>query len=81
MMKAVSDLTLPYKIPTVVSLNTLMVDGTGMCGACRVNIGDKVKFACVDGPEFDAHLVDWDTLRTRMGAYRPEENEEKAAPV
>lgn len=55
MMKAVSDVTLPYKIPTIVSLNTLMVDGTGMCGACRVNIGDKVKFACVDGPEFDAH--------------------------
>jgi len=55
MMKAVADVTLPYKIPTVVSLNTLMVDGTGMCGACRVTVGGKVKFACVDGPEFDGH--------------------------
>jgi ferredoxin--NADP+ reductase len=70
MMRAVAELTRPYKIATVVSLNTIMVDGTGMCGACRVAINNvdpskapKVMFACVDGPEFDGHLVDWGNLR------------------
>lgn len=59
MMKSVSDTTLPFKVPTVVSLNTLMVDGTGMCAACRVTVDNKTKFSCVDGPEFDSHLIDW----------------------
>lgn len=63
MMRAVAELTRPYKIPTIVSLNTIMVDGTGMCGACRVAVGGKTMFACVDGPEFDGHLVDWGNLR------------------
>lgn len=58
-----------------------MVDGTGMCGACRVTVDGKIKFACVDGPEFDGHKVDWATLRTRMGAYKTEETEEKTAPI
>ena len=81
MMRAVCELTRPYKIPTIVSLNTIMVDGTGMCGACRVHVGDKTKFACVDGPEFDGHLVDWQSLRTRMGAYCEVEKKEKEAPI
>lgn len=63
MMKAVAEVTRPYKVATIVSLNTIMVDGTGMCGACRVNVGDKTKFACIDGPEFDGHLVDWGNLK------------------
>ncbi|MGZ5384623.1 MAG: sulfide/dihydroorotate dehydrogenase-like FAD/NAD-binding protein [Acidimicrobiia bacterium] len=70
MMKAVADLTRPHAIETVVSLNPIMVDGTGMCGGCRVEIGGKTKFACVDGPEFDAHLVDFDLLARRNLAYR-----------
>lgn len=76
MMKAVSELTRPYEIKTVVSLNSIMVDGTGMCGACRVPVGDKTKFACVDGPEFDGHQVDWAiaAMRARMFV-----NEEKQA--
>ncbi|MDR2497722.1 MAG: sulfide/dihydroorotate dehydrogenase-like FAD/NAD-binding protein [Tannerellaceae bacterium] len=69
MMKFVSLLTLKYEIPTVASLNTIMVDGTGMCGACRVTVGGKVKFVCVDGPEFDAHLVDFDEMLLRLRAY------------
>ena len=81
MMRAVCEVTRPYKIPTVVSLNTIMVDGTGMCGACRVHVGDKTKFACVDGPEFDGHLVDWQSLRTRMGTYCEVEKKEKEAPI
>ena len=64
-----------YNIPTVVSLNTIMVDGTGMCGACRISIGGKTKFVCVDGPEFDAFQVDWDQMMMRMGAYKTQEHE------
>ncbi len=73
MMHAVADLTRPHHIHTVVSLNPIMVDATGMCGGCRVTIGDEVKFACVDGPDFDAHLVDFDALCTRNLTYVHEE--------
>lgn len=69
MMKAVSNLTKTYGTKTLVSLNAIMVDGTGMCGGCRVNIGGKMKFACVDGPEFDAHLVDFDEIIMRNRTY------------
>ena len=73
MMKGCADTTRPYKIKTMVSLNTLMVDGTGMCGGCRVKLGDKVKFACVDGPDFDGHQVDFDDMMTRLRRYTKEE--------
>ncbi|MCK9507812.1 MAG: sulfide/dihydroorotate dehydrogenase-like FAD/NAD-binding protein [Pigmentiphaga sp.] len=76
MMKFVSLLTKKYDIPTVASLNTIMVDGTGMCGACRVTVGGKVKFVCVDGPEFDAHQVDFDEMLMRLGGYKDIEREE-----
>lgn len=69
MMKFVSLLTLKYGIPTVASLNTIMVDGTGMCGACRVTVGGKTRFVCVDGPEFNAHEVDFDEMLMRLRAY------------
>ncbi len=69
MMKFVSLLTKKYDVPTVASLNTIMVDGTGMCGACRVTVGGKTKFVCVDGPEFDAHQVDFDEMLMRLGSY------------
>jgi ferredoxin--NADP+ reductase len=69
MMKFVSALTKTYNIPTVASLNTIMVDGTGMCGACRITVGGKTKFVCVDGPEFDAHQVDFDEMLMRLKAY------------
>jgi len=69
MMRAVAEVTRPHGIQTVVSLNPIMVDGTGMCGGCRVLIGGETKFACVDGPEFDAHLVDFDLLARRNTAY------------
>ena len=69
MMKFVALLTKKYDIPTICSLNTIMVDGTGMCGACRVNVGGKMRFVCVDGPEFDEHLVDFDCMMMRMKAY------------
>ena len=69
MMHAVADVTRPYAIETVVSLNPIMVDGTGMCGGCRVSVGGETKFACVDGPEFDAHLVDFELLARRNRAY------------
>ena len=69
MMKYASLLTKKYNIPTVASLNTIMVDGTGMCGACRVSVDGKTKFVCVDGPEFNAHEVDFDELLMRLGAY------------
>jgi ferredoxin--NADP+ reductase len=72
-MKTVSDLTQPYEIKTIVSLAPIMVDGTGMCGCCRVTIGEGTEFACVDGPEFDGHQVDWDELMTRKRSYLPEE--------
>jgi ferredoxin--NADP+ reductase len=73
MMKAVCDVTRAAEIPTVVSLNPIMVDGTGMCGGCRVIVDGKVKFACVDGPEFDGHRVDFDTLAKRLTTYRDRE--------
>ena len=76
MMKAVSTITKAYNVPTLVSLNPIMVDGTGMCGGCRVSVGGETKFACVDGPEFDGHLVDYDELMLRLQAYR--EDEQKA---
>lgn len=69
MMKFVSLLTKKYEIPTMASLNTIMVDGTGMCGACRISVGGKTKFVCVDGPEFDAHQVDFDEMLMRLKAY------------
>ena len=73
MMRAVAEATRPHAIPTVVSLNPIMVDGTGMCGGCRVSVGGKSLFACVDGPEFDAHLVDFDVLAKRNTMYRDAE--------
>jgi len=73
MMKGCADATRPYGIRTVVSLNPVMVDGTGMCGGCRVKIGDQVKFACVDGPDFDGHAVDFDDLMSRLARYKPTE--------
>ena len=73
MMKFVCKLTKELDIPTIVSLNPIMVDGTGMCGACRVTVGDKVKFACVDGPEFDGHLVNFDEAMRRHQIYKTEE--------
>jgi NAD(P)H-flavin reductase len=73
MMKGCAEATRPHKIKTVVSLNPLMVDGTGMCGGCRVKIGGQVKFACVDGPDFDAHQVDFDDLMTRLQRFAKEE--------
>ena len=73
MMKACAEATRPHKIRTLVSLNPVMVDGTGMCGGCRVRIGDQVKFACVDGPDFDGHLVDFDDLTTRLKRFATEE--------
>ena len=76
MMKFVCLLTKKYEIPTDVSLNTIMVDGTGMCGACRITVGGKTKFVCVDGPEFDGHQVDFDEMLKRMGAFKNIEREE-----
>ncbi len=73
MMHAVCQLTREKGIPTTVSLDPVMVDGTGMCGGCRVTVGGEARFTCVDGPEFDGHLVDWDTLRARKSIYREEE--------
>lgn len=73
MMKAVAETTKPYSIKTIVSLNPIMVDGTGMCGCCRVEVGGKTKFACVDGPEFDAHQVDFDLLMVRNKRFVEEE--------
>ncbi|MEA2045697.1 MAG: sulfide/dihydroorotate dehydrogenase-like FAD/NAD-binding protein [Euryarchaeota archaeon] len=73
MMKFVSEITRPYNVKTLVSLNPIMIDGTGMCGGCRVSVDGKNKFACVDGPEFDGHKVDFDQLMQRLQAYRQEE--------
>ncbi len=70
MMRAVAELTRPFKVPTMVSLNAIMVDGTGMCGGCRVSIDGKTRYACVDGPEFDAHAVDFRELADRLTTYR-----------
>ena len=73
MMRAVAELTRPYGIKTEASMNPIMVDGTGMCGACRVTVGGKVKFACVDGPDFDAHQIDFDEVINRTKIYKTEE--------
>lgn len=73
MMKAVSNITKELNVPTMVSLNPIMVDGTGMCGGCRVTVGGETKFACVDGPEFDGHKVDFDELMLRLQAYQEDE--------
>ena len=70
MMKFVAQLTKEFNIPTLVSLNPIMIDGTGMCGGCRVNVGGEVKFVCVDGPEFDGHLVDFDNMMQRLNAFK-----------
>ena len=74
MMKFCSHTTLHFNVPIVVSLNTIMIDGTGMCGGCRVTVGGKTKFVCVDGPEFDGHQVDFDNMIKRLGAYKSHEN-------
>ncbi len=79
MMKFVCLLTKKLNLPTIVSMNPIMVDGTGMCGACRLNVGGTVKFACVDGPEFDGHLVDFDQAMMRQSIYRTEEGRAKLA--
>ncbi|GFO53409.1 ferredoxin-NADP+ reductase subunit alpha [Geomonas sp. Red276] len=79
MMKAVAEVTRPYRIETIASLNPIMIDGTGMCGGCRVRVGNETKFACVDGPEFDAHLVDFDSLGDRLRCYRDQEAASLAA--
>ena len=73
MMKFSALTTQPYGVKTIVSLNPIMVDGTGMCGCCRVSVGGETKFACVDGPDFDAHQVDWDLLMARQKSYLDEE--------
>ena len=77
MMKFCALATKPYGVKTIASLNTIMIDGTGMCGGCRVSVGGETKFVCVDGPEFDAHLVDWDMMLKRMGAFKPQEQRAK----
>ena len=73
MMKFCAETTRPFEVKTVVSLNTIMVDGTGMCGGCRVTVGDETKFVCVDGPEFDGHKVDFDNMMMRLNSYKREE--------
>ncbi len=78
MMKFCSLTTKPFHVKTIVSLNPIMVDGTGMCGCCRVSVGEETKFACVDGPDFDGHEVDWDLLMSRQRAYLEEEKEASA---
>ncbi|MBT7301013.1 MAG: sulfide/dihydroorotate dehydrogenase-like FAD/NAD-binding protein, partial [Victivallales bacterium] len=75
MMKFCAETTRPYEVHTMVSLNTIMVDGTGMCGGCRVIVGGKPKFVCVDGPEFDGHLVDFDGMMKRLRGYQPQERQ------
>ena len=72
-------MTKKYEIPAVARLNDIMVDGTGMCGECRVTVGGKTKFTCVDGPEFDAHQIDFDEMMSRLGCYKVEEAEKLAA--
>jgi ferredoxin--NADP+ reductase len=75
MMKFCAETTRPFGVHTMVSLNTIMVDGTGMCGGCRVTVGDETKFVCVDGPEFDGHLVDFDNMINRLNSYKKQEGE------
>ena len=77
MMKFCALTTKPFNVKTTVSLNTIMIDGTGMCGGCRVSVGGQTKFVCVDGPEFDGHQVDWDLMLKRMGAFKPQERAAK----
>lgn len=77
MMKFAALATKPYGVKTIASLNSIMIDGTGMCGGCRVTVGGKTKFVCVDGPEFDAHQVDFDNFIKRLGTFKPEEAEHK----
>jgi len=74
MMKFCAETTRPFAVPTVCSLNTIMIDGTGMCGGCRVTVGGETKFVCVDGPEFDGHLVDFDNMMKRLRAYKGRED-------
>ena len=76
MMKFCVATAKPFGVPITVSLNTIMIDGTGMCGGCRVSVGGETKFVCVDGPEFDGYKVDFDNMMTRMGAFRAREQEE-----
>lgn len=75
MMRAVAETTRPFNIKTIVSMNPIMVDGTGMCGACRVSVGQETKFACVDGPEFDGHLIDWNLALRRMEIFKDQEQQ------
>jgi len=75
MMRATANVTKPHSMKTIVSLNPIMVDGMGMCGACRVTVGGETKFACLDGPEFDAHLVNFDELIKRLRVYLSEEKQ------
>lgn len=77
MMKAVCDITKKFNIKTIVSMNSIMIDGTGMCGGCRVTVGSKVKFACVDGPDFDGHKVDFDEAIKRAATYKYEEDKQR----
>lgn len=79
MMKSVANFTRPLGLKTIVSMNPIMVDGTGMCGACRLSVGGETKFACVDGPEFDGHLVDFDLAMKRLAFYKDEEQRAKAS--
>ena len=76
MMKFCAETTRPFNVPTTVSLNTIMVDGTGMCGCCRITVGNEVKFVCVDGPDFDAHKVDFDNMMSRMKSFKEREAEQ-----
>jgi ferredoxin--NADP+ reductase len=75
MMKFCAETTRPFAVKTLVSLNTIMIDGTGMCGGCRVSVGNETKFVCVDGPEFDGHLVDWSGMMSRLRSYKAQEEE------
>jgi ferredoxin--NADP+ reductase len=75
MMKFCAETTRPFGVKTLVSLNTIMIDGTGMCGGCRVSVGGETKFVCVDGPEFDGHLVDWEGMMSRLRSYKSQEDE------
>ncbi|NMA69274.1 MAG: sulfide/dihydroorotate dehydrogenase-like FAD/NAD-binding protein, partial [Desulfitobacterium sp.] len=79
MMRSVANFTRPLEIKTTVSMNPIMVDGTGMCGACRISVGDETKFACVDGPEFDGHLVDFDLAIKRLQFFKDEEERAKVS--
>ena len=81
MMKFCAETTRPYKVPTQVSLNTIMVDGTGMCGGCRVTVGNDTKFVCVDGPEFDGHLVDFDNMMNRLNSYKEQETKDHTCRI